>query len=352
MRLKPGTIALIIALAETKAPAEFRLFAPGVNKSSKGDFLFDAEAAKTIMSDCESRGRKRLPFDYEHKMYDEKSTPDEKIAAGWFSLEVRETGEGPELWATNIEWTPKAKQEIEAKERGYFSPTFAADPKTGRVLRLANIALTNTPALFGIPLLFEASDNWLDFTQEATPGAAGLEDTSTDKASMAKETSMKGLIALLSRYTKLSETAGEPEVMTVVTRLMDENTSLLTAVGAADVEAAKGRIQALKAVEVKLTETQQENVKLSAQIRDRDKTSLLKANEAKFTPAEIDGWVKSASLEMLSEYVKTAPDRVSLGNTGPDQPNVPNVNLSASDADICKRLGIDPAEYAKVGGAK
>lgn len=344
MRLQPGTLELTIALAEARAPTEFRIFAPGSNRSSKGDFLFDKDSATSVLEDAAVRGRARLPFDWEHKMFDDKASPSEKKAAGWFSLEVRETPQGPELWATDIEWTPTAKAEIENRERGYFSPTFAADSKTGRVLRLANIALTNTPALFGIPLLFEASDFLLGTPEQTsdTPEAAGLTDTTQEQASMAEENSMKGLIALL----KLSEGAGEAEVMGVVTRLTDERNVLLSAVGVDNIEAAKGRIQALKSAETKLSETEAVVVKLSGEIRDRDKSALLKQNEAKFTPAELDGWVKGASLEMLTEYVKTAPDRVKLGDHGPAQPAVTNVQLTDAERRIAKAAGMTEEAFA------
>jgi hypothetical protein len=86
---------------------------------------------------------------------------------------------------------------------------------------------------------------------------------------------------------------------------MDDHTALLGAIGSADVEAAKGRVQALKAVEVKLSETQEEVVKLSAQIRDRDKAALLSKHEAKFTPAELDTWVKGASFENDYPYYRS-----------------------------------------------
>ena len=105
------------------------------------------------MSEFTARGI-RLHFDYAHArphaLDVEDPDPQHQKAAGWFDLEVRETDDGPELWAVNIEWTPAAYKAIEDKEWGYFSPWCMAEVETGRVVELRNIALTNDPAMLGI----------------------------------------------------------------------------------------------------------------------------------------------------------------------------------------------------------
>ncbi len=135
-------LRITLATDLKEAPSEIRIFRAGINKTTKGDFLFDAKAAKAVTKAFEEYGN-RLCFDYAHSAVPEKGArPQDQKAAGWFDLEVKDG----ELWAVNIEWTDTAKTEIEAKEWMYISPWFIFDEKTGRVLEILNIALTNTPA--------------------------------------------------------------------------------------------------------------------------------------------------------------------------------------------------------------
>ena len=134
--------------ADGKAPTEFRIFANGVNTSDKGDFVFDETAAKSVMAAFGKKGA-HLTMDYEHQAFNSASNgqPAPNSAKAW-TPEVRLDASGkPELWATNVQWTQKAAGMIESGEYNHFSPAFEADPKTMRVERIVNMALTNIPAL-------------------------------------------------------------------------------------------------------------------------------------------------------------------------------------------------------------
>jgi len=137
--------------AEGKAPTEFRIFSAGVNTSDKGDILFDDAAAKSVMAAWAKKAAP-LTMDYEHQAA--ADPPVKALAAAYsWTPEVR----NGELWATNIGWTDEARQEIESRKYNYFSPLFLSDPKTKRVLKVINLALTNTPALDGLQPLIAAS---------------------------------------------------------------------------------------------------------------------------------------------------------------------------------------------------
>lgn len=58
--------------------------------------------------------------------------------------------EGQGLYATDARWTDKAKAHIAAREHRYISPVFEYDKKTGAVLRLLMLALTNYPGINGM----------------------------------------------------------------------------------------------------------------------------------------------------------------------------------------------------------
>lgn len=138
-------IALAAAVGEAIPPTELRICGPGKTETTKGPYLFDAEAAKLVMAAYEEQGTE-IPFDYEHAMLSEDVSPHDRKAAGWFKLEVRETAEGPELWAIDIRWTAAAEAGIKAREWRYISPAFYLDQETRRVTEVINCAVTNLPA--------------------------------------------------------------------------------------------------------------------------------------------------------------------------------------------------------------
>lgn len=151
-------------------PTEFRIFGAGINRTTKGDLLFDDKAAREVMAAYHQRGRKRLAGDWEHAsvvaMTDPGSVANGGVPASmWFTPEVRQTGQGPELWATEVKFTPKAFAQLSAGEYAHFSPAVLFDRKSGRVTRLLSVALTNEPATIAQDQLVAASD---DSTTERT----------------------------------------------------------------------------------------------------------------------------------------------------------------------------------------
>lgn len=134
-------------------PTEFRIFAAGVNETSKGAMLFDAEAAASVMAAYEKHGVD-LMIDLEHESLD--STPvraDSRDARGWAKLELR----NGELWAVDVKWTGDGAERLREKRQRYTSPAFYQDEDTGRVKELINVAICAMPATHGIAPLVAAS---------------------------------------------------------------------------------------------------------------------------------------------------------------------------------------------------
>ena len=157
-RHAPNLIALNIALdgdgvvrGADGLPVAFRLFKRGENETSKGVFLFDDEAARSVMADAASRGID-YAIDLEHLSLDQDSPSYDPDARGWFSLEIR----GGELWAANVRWTPDGARRLTEKTQRFISPTFPRTPDN-RVTEILNIALVATPATHGTPALVAAT---------------------------------------------------------------------------------------------------------------------------------------------------------------------------------------------------
>lgn len=149
--MKPNTHLITLAL-EGKAPTNLRIFPAGAFTTTKGTFNFTPKSAALVMQEHRMYGNRRS-VDYEHQALAEP--PVEAPAAGWYDLEARNTPEGPELWATNLEWTERARARIDAKEYLYTSPAFLHDDER-QVVGFVNFALTNLPATHGLPALIAA----------------------------------------------------------------------------------------------------------------------------------------------------------------------------------------------------
>ena len=86
----------------------------------------------------------------------EWSSPDGTApAAGWITALEAVEGEG--IYAT-VEWTAKAAEFIKAKEYRYMSPVIFISDDDRRAVKLASVALTNTPAMEALSLPVEESE--------------------------------------------------------------------------------------------------------------------------------------------------------------------------------------------------
>lgn len=145
---------------EWAPPTEFRIFRAGVNPSSKGTFLFDEQAAASVMADF-AQGGVDLMIDLEHMSLENPAKcvrEDASDARGWCALAVR----NGELWAVDAKWTEDGARRLRQKTQRYTSPAFLDDValgvgKDGRVMRMVNVALCGMPATHEAQALVAAS---------------------------------------------------------------------------------------------------------------------------------------------------------------------------------------------------
>lgn len=125
-----------------------------------------------------------LVFDYEHEglipLEKRGGSPMKGVASAPHSEpEIRRDSNGnPELWASDIEWTPEARRQIVAKERGQISPVCDFDLETGEVLSLKNVALCREGAThFGTLLASVAKgmSNMDELIKAACDAAAAMD---------------------------------------------------------------------------------------------------------------------------------------------------------------------------------
>lgn len=182
-----GTLASIAAaIAIEPGATRVQLFpAYGTWKGRNGlgpySIADKAAAEAVIAATMAAQGPVDLHFDYDHQAALAPAVAGTAKAAGWIkNLSAEDDG----IWA-EVEWTASAASAIREREYRYASPYFLHD-KAGRVTRIVNAALTNTPNfnLGAIAASALTGDDMDDL--EAIAGALGLPAETTRDAAIAK----------------------------------------------------------------------------------------------------------------------------------------------------------------------
>jgi phage I-like protein len=362
-------------------PTEFRIFQAGVNTSTKGEFMFDAESAALVMAAYEAHGAD-LMIDWDHHAL-LTGQGVRAPAAGWCSLEVR----NGELMAVNVKWSDEGAEDLQGGAYRYFSPVFFSDESSGRITRLVNLALCNVPALDGLDALVAASA--VRHPNETAAGEPTMSEQEQERlrarnaeletltASQAtKITSLSeeiatlkpasSMVVALSGAFGLAATAPAADVQARVVALSGFQQTALEIAGEKDPTKALGTLGRMKAESVKLGELEktiagEKQVALSESFT----AGLKKASEdKKIDPS--DGvehmgqrgwWLKyekengtPAALSMLSGFVPAAPKQVAgADDRRPAEPKL--TALSQAEIDIAKATNSDP-EKVKAFKAK
>ncbi len=295
-------------------PVEFRIFAFGTSDTTKGQYVFDVDAADAVMSAFRDYGN-RLTIDYEHQALSDP--PVQAPAAASYVLELRADG----LYATDVRWTEKAAAYLSAKEYLYFSPAFVADDKR-RPTRLLNIALTNLPATKRMQSLVAASQT---------------------------EKSMRTVLTALS----LGESATEVEALGAITKLSEERRQVLASVGKESFAEAMGAITALKAQAESVVALTAELEGIKAERLASEVTGLLDeaTKDGRIKPAkraEMEALYAECGIKALKTCLSMLPKQAEPAKeAAPVAPSAPDaVQLTAGQLEIIKQTGLTPEQFA------
>lgn len=342
---------------ERKAPSEFRIWAAGENMTDFGPTLFTERSARDVMAEYERRGNK-LSIDYEHLSVPERRKTDEPWrGGGYFDLEVRRTGAGPELWAVRLEWSDEARRQIEQGERRYFSPDYYQDEKTNEVVRLDKIALCTDPATHRLKLLAARGGG-----KKRT--AVEEDDEKGENKQAADEPKSKGA-ALLQLLLALRDEVAEsnPELKSKI----DQAIMLQTEDEAAPVVTASPVAEQRQMTTSKITDPVARKMLASLTARlDRDSIErLVEKNRDLFpedvpalelwamkqTPDTVGSWIRAARSQGGKSKAAGArePQRrqasaatMQGSGDGGEAFDAESIQLDEADRAVCKRLGADP----------
>lgn len=308
-------------------PVEFPIFAAGEIDTTKGKFLFDAEAAASVMADLADYGNE-LPIDYNHGMAEEKPVDPALSgrAAGWFTPKLRNGA----LYATRIRWTPAAAAAIAAREWRYQSPWFLYDKETRRIGGLLNTALTNTPA-----------------TKNLTPLVASRLSARPRK----EQSTMSTKVALA---LGLAETAEESAVLSVVASNSKTASALLSVTGKATAAEALGVVEGWKASAALVPGLQSEVANLRTKANAADVEKVLTKHTKKVSPAMRESWAKLGLLDdatKLEAMLSVMPDLMP-NPAKPPEGQQDTTALNADEMAICRASGTSPKDFAAHKAAK
>lgn len=330
MKLKKVAVPCITVCCDASdPPAKIMLIPYGEVKSTKGNFIFDDEAAQELLARYENK-KNDLVIDYEHQTLYNVQAP----AAAWIkALEYRK-GEG--LFGV-VEWTERGGSYVANKEYRYLSPVIMVRTSDHRAVALHSAALTNDPAIDGMIPLVAKND---------------LEDEMEDNMEFLK---------LLAQMLGLPETASETDVAAAVKALLEKESvsinkelrDLLEVDDKADINAIKGKIIAMKnpAGFVKVEKYQELQTQLAEKVKDELVTAALK--DGKIAPAQKE-WAETYALKDPEGFrgflaMTAAGAVVPTGEVAGGEGVKPKQDVDDQEMLIHKNLGLTADDLKKYG---
>ncbi|MGZ8172864.1 MULTISPECIES: phage protease [Methylobacter] len=333
----------------------------------KGPWRLDADSAKRLIGVVSQRTND-IVVDYEHQSMLTAQNGKPVVAAGWIGPQTLEWREPPAahpgLFAISPKWTAAASAHIAADEIRYVSPVFSYDAKTGEVLDILNVALTNNPAIDGMQAV----------TVAATSLFASV-STNLQEPAMDPDELIERLIYMLNLpvTSTPAEIAAELDKVKALITASDGTTaglSVLLASKADEIAALSAQIETQTSATPDLTqfvpiavftETQKQLAALSGNVADDRVEKLIEQGKAdgriigeelgkyltnlgKQNFAALSGYLDSAqpiaALSGMQTHVK-APEEIAGSNS-----------LTADELVVCSGLGVDPLDYQKTKEAR
>lgn len=304
----------------------------------------DAASAERAIARLAARANP-LVIDYEHQTLLAEKNGQPAPAAGWFkALEWRD---GLGLFATGVEWTPRAAAMIAAGEYRYLSPVFEYDRRTGEVLGVRMAALTNDPGLDGMAAVA------LTAALAAFDGAAAIPVFQPEETLM-NET-LKKLLAALG----LPDSTPEGDALKAVAALKEKADQAEGAQAQLTAQVAALKAQAPDPAQYAPVATmlalQTEVAALTARIAEGEVAQVIEGalDEGKLSQAQKE-WAENLGkkdLAALKAFVASAPAIAAL--KGMQSNGLPSAGSgsgnAASDADVAvmKAMGLSADEFSK-----
>lgn len=368
MKVKRISLAALFVAPGKEPPREFLVFPAGRFGTTKGEYLFDDQAAQLVMDEFLRHGVQKM-IDLEHLSLDDKAPNYDPDARGWYDLEVRDGA----LWAVNVTWTPDGDMRLRQGTQRYMSPAFAYDEKTGRIIEVFNIAICAIPATYDTPALVAASKrsglrlatltegSKMDLKKLAS--ALGLKEDATE------EDCMNAIKALREDGSEEGDGDSEEEASDDADGdkdgdKKDEESSddkdadekmadkLAAAFGAKKAAKLLGKIVGFDALSERVAKIEKETTE--------DAVSKLIADNTDKIPASLEKWARKQTPAALREFLSGAPVVRKEAHKQPKQEgeqqgenfDESKVKLTADEKKIAKLSNMKEADVLKQKIAK
>jgi len=321
-------IGIALCRLNSDSAAAFQLFPAGRFRATDGrpkdceGWIVDDPAALVAQAKAKIND---FEIDYEHQGMLSAQNGQPAPAAGWFSgaaLEWRDDG----MYVVSAKWTARATEFLKADEYRYISPVFRYDPKTGKVLELLSVALTNTPALDGMQAVVAAASQLIN-----------PQDNSMD------------LLAKLIAQLELPEGSDDAAVEEAVKQLQQAAADAAAA-AAKDKPVDKTDPAACKAEDDLKTELAKEVAALRAE-RDADvRDRLITDNPAKLSTPGLRKWAQTQTSVALKAFLSDAPEIAALTQSqtgGSNAAATSKVEMSDDDRAVCRSMGLSEESFLK-----
>lgn len=331
-------IGIALCRLNSDSAAAFQLFPAGRFRATDGrpkdceGWIVDDPAALIAQAKAKIND---FEIDYEHQGMLAAQNGQPAPAAGWFSgsaLEWRDDG----MYVVSAKWTERATAYLKADEYRYISPVFRYDTKTGKVLELLSVALTNTPALDGMQAVVAAA------SQLINPQDTGMDD----------------LLSTLIQELELPEGTAEGKVIEAVKQLKQAVADAAAAAAKDKPPMDKTDPAACKTSDPIALALATENIALKAKIEADERDRLIAANPAKLASPAMVAWAKAQPLDSLKTFLAATPELAALtqsqtGGKSPDGKDTPVVaGMDAEQLAVLKLTGVSPELVAQYSGAK
>ncbi|MBA6130793.1 phage protease [Pseudomonas juntendi] len=295
---------------EGQAPEWIELIPTGPTVTGRDGrtWLFDELAQQLVLTAFVGRGIDMV-IDWEHSTEVAAPQGEPAPAAGWIDqLEVR----GGALWG-HVTWTPRAGDQVAAREYRFVSPVFDYDDTYRRILRMVSAGLTNKPNLVLTALNHEQTETPKLAIPLALAALLGLDAAATDEQAVAAVTQLKA--------TATARNSEQPSLDKFVPR-QDYDHAVSRATN------AEQALETRKAADHKA-------------VVDAEIDAALKAG--KITPATVDYYratcSEQAGLDRFRDFVKAAPTVADVSSLSERKPDGTSTALNTEEKLISSLMG-------------
>lgn len=333
-------------------------------------WYIDATIAAAVVAAVDARKTPHV-VDYEHQTLAAATNGHPAPASGWFSQVEWREGKG--LFATDVEWTPRAQAMIDAKEYRFISPVFTYDAKTGAVGQILHVALTNNPALDGMDEVTVAAASRLIADLTAQTGALPVDPTQEPEMDELLEqlrwllnlpvgaTAEDVKAQLQKLIAQLSEGKGTAAASVNVIDLVTNQGQQIVALSANQIDPAKfvplSVVDGLR-TEIAALTAQVANSAAQASAVTVDGLVTVALSDGRLHPT-MEAWARALGekdIAALKEYVDKSKPIAALTSmqTSVVAPAIASGQGPAGQPDatqlaICSALGVDAAAFASAG---